>query len=313
MNRKIGIKIAVGLIAVVITLQGGTVLNSYAKEWNWPGFTTVDKEEALPPVKEMGSHVQLASQQAPAVQAVPADAEIVISDKVLEAIRLQDPAGYEWNTAAYKHMMAELQVHDLFRTQLDELIVAGGKVPDILTAYDYIYRQFGSFEDVKRLLTARQNGQSWTEAFQAYAARTPSFVPQAFDSDYLEGLLQAPGLTADDIMIADHISFKTGKKVPVLMALFLEGDEWREQCAKLGLLFSGESLPRVAVTEEQLRKHAEAGIMSEEQAVEAFVLAAKLDQAAESIVALLKAGASEAAIYEQAYAKKFYALAEASR
>lgn len=335
MGKKIIIKITAGLLVVIMTLQGGTVLYSYAKEWNWPGFTAVDKEEepaskgmalngqkvesigavSLTPFSSLAPRTgsQSASQQAQSAPTALAHAEIIVSEEVLEAIRLADPVGHELNTASYKGLLAELQVHDLLHIQLDHLILTGGKVQDILTAYDFAYRQFGSFEDVEKLLIAKGNDQAWAEVFQAYLSRTPAFIPQAFDSDYLESLLQAPSLTADDVMIADHISFKTGKEVPQLIAMRLEGGGWQEQCAKLGLLFSGDSLPRVAITEEQMRKFTETGVMSEEQVVEAFVLANKLNQTAEDIVAMMKAGTGEAAIYEMVYAKKFGTLSESSR
>jgi hypothetical protein len=339
MNKRTLTKIAAGVLVLALSLQGGATLYSYAKEATvaadqaQSAVAAATSESAPAPSVQAGQEQAFSEQQTIALQEATAAQETIavqeaiaereviaeqqaiaaaaasirLSDEVLQAIRLSEPQAYERNSGNYTYFLAEFNVHEEYRAKLDAMLLSGSRLPDVLTAYDYVYRQFGSFADVERLLAARQSGRTWTELFAAYQRDAQPFVPQAFDSDYLEELMNSPELTADDIMIADQISFKTGTPVAELITAKLEGTDsgWRESCAVAGLLFSGESLPRVTVTGEQLKKHAQAAVMSEEQVVEAFVLANKLGQQGEAVITKLKQGSTEASLYEEAYAGKY--------
>ncbi|RAV02634.1 hypothetical protein [Paenibacillus sp. YN15] len=322
MRKSILAKFTAAMLVLVLLLSGGTAFYSYAKEWGWAGPAPAREAEsagaaataeataspqAISVLDEQLRQTLKAQAEAEEATLEAAAGAIELSGLVLEGLQRSNPQGYKQDAEHYKRLLAEFHVHEAYRTKLDDLLASGAKAADVLTAYEFAYRQFGSFADVESLLALRQTGRSWAELFAAYLQDAQEFVPQAFDSDYLETLLKSPRLTADDIMIADQISFKTGKPFKELINSKLEAAApgWREQCAAVGLLFSGTALPRVSVTEEQLKKFTEAGVMSEEQVVEAFVLAGKLGQETEPVIAKLKKGTSEAALYEEAYALKY--------
>lgn len=318
MKKSILAKFIAGMLVLVLTFTGGAAFYSYAKEW---GRVAQAPMEEVDNAIESPQNISALNQQVQQTLQEQADSEqaaldsaveaIELSDAVVEGLKRSNPQGYEQDVTHYKRLLAGLHVHETYRVKLDELLASGAKASEVLTAYEFAYRQFGSFADMESLLALRQTGRSWSQLFAAYLGETKTFVPQAFDSDYLETLLKSPRLTADDIMIADHISFRTGKPFKELINVKLEEAEsgWSEQCAAAGLLFSGTALPRVSVTEEQLKKYTEAGVMSEEQVVEGFVLANKLGELPEAVIAKLKGGSTEADLYEQAYASKYSGMA----
>lgn len=318
MKKSIVAKFTAGVLVLVLTFSGGAAFYSYAKEWGWAAQAPVQGVdsaiESPQNTSSLNEQVQQTLQEQAATEQAALDSaveDIVLPESVVQGLKRSNPQGYEHDMENYKRLLAGLHVHDTYRGKLDELLAGGTKASEVLTAYEFVYRQFGSFADMENLLALRQTGRNWSQLFAAYLRETKAFVPQAFDSEYLETLLKSPRLTADDIMIADQISFKTGKPFKELINKKLEEADsgWREQCAAAGLLFSGAALPRVSVTEEQLKKYTEAGIMSEEQVVEVFVLANKLGEPPEAVIAKLKGGSTEAELYEHAYASKYSSIA----
>lgn len=294
MKKQAIAKTAVIASVLILALSGGVSLYSSAKE----GIQV--EETRLPAAAPLAS----VSSPVPAVSE-PAAVAIELSAEELTAIKQSAPSAYEHNVSNYKKFLAIFDVHQNYRERLTASLLGGSKVPDLLTAYEFVYQQLGAYQDVEKLAAGRASGESWQSLFRGYMEQETVFVPRAFDPDYLENLQGTPGVTSDDIMIADQISFKTGKTVQELMDNKIAGQSWREQAASLGLLFSGKTLPRVSVTAQQLEKYTASKEMTRDQAVKAIVLANKLGWQADDAVRKLLDGATEAALYEAAYTAKY--------
>jgi hypothetical protein len=201
-------------------------------------------------------------------------------------------------------MLVSLNVHSKLQGKIEQLLVEGNRLPDILIAYEYIYQQFGTLQEVTALVAQRKSGKQWEAVFSEYNAAQTIFEPRAFEPDYLERVMKTPGLTADDIMIADRISYKTGEPVQELLKK-KESRDWKDINSELGILFSAAALPRVSITVEQLEKFKQQAGITEQQVAEAFVLAGKLVMKPEDVIGQLKSGMSEAAIYAASYTAKY--------
>ena len=229
-----------------------------------------------------------------------------ISDEVLNKIKESDPTNYEKNLTNYKNLLINLNVHDKFKTEIERLILADHKLPNILIAYEFLFQNFGLMPDLEVFVSKKESGNNWATIFKDYLVTKPQFIPRAFDSDYLEKLMQTPGLTSDDIMIADRVSFESGLPFADLINAKLEDQTWQEINAQGNLLYSLNQLPRVQITAEQLATFTKSSGLNEQKIVEAFVTANKLGVDAETIINKVKAGYSEAAIFAESYQEKYY-------
>jgi hypothetical protein len=235
-----------------------------------------------------------------------ASAEIVIAPEVLEAIRASAPTNYERNTANYKQLLSRLDVHPKFRTEVERLLLSGRKAPDVLIAYEFLYQEFGTRTQLEALVTEKESGKSWELIFKGYRQAHAAFVPQAFDTDQLEELLRTSGLKSDDIMIADHLSFVTGKPFKELITARLEQKlSWKEAAAELDVLHTAAALPRVQITAEQINQWTQPGKMTEEQVAEAFVLASKSGEKPELVIGKLLDGQTQEAILAGGFVSKY--------
>ena len=294
MKKQAIAKTAVIASVLILALSGGVSLYSSAKE----GIQI--EETSLPAAAPLAS----VPSAAPAVSE-PAGGSVELSADELAAIKQSAPSAYEHNVSNYKEFLGTFDVHQTYRERLKASLLGGSKVPDLLTAYEFVYQQFGTYQDVEKLIAGRASGESWRFLFREYLEGEKGFVPRTFDPDYLESLRATPGITSDDIMIADQVSFKTGKSVQELINNKIAGQDWKEQSASLGLVFSGKTLPRVSVTAQQLEQYTASKKMTRDQAVKAIVLANKLGWQADDTVLKLLDGATDAALYEEAYTAKY--------
>lgn len=239
-----------------------------------------------------------------APEAINADS-IVISQQIIEKIQQSDPSNYERNVANYKKLLIELSIHGKFKEEIERLVEANYKLPSILIAYEFLYQSYGQLSDLESLVVDKEDGKTWRDIFSEYAKARPVFAPRAFDSAYLEQLMQTPNLTTDDIMIADRVSFAIGKPFEEVIDDRLKAISWKAVSADLGILYNADELPRVQITAEQLDKYTASGKLTEDQVAQAFVIANKVGQSADSVIEQIKEGYSEEAILAQAYSEKY--------
>lgn len=228
-----------------------------------------------------------------------------ISLEIQNVIRESDPNNYNRNIQNYKDLLIGLNVHGKHKEDIEELLLSGYRLPDIMIAYEYLYHSYGTMENLKTFILQRSKNMDWKTIFSQYKQNDTPFIPRSYHSDYLEKLMETPGLTSDDIMIADRISYEASKDIDELLNKRMEGNSWRTINAEVNILNSSDIIPRVQVTSEDIQKYSN-GSFTDQQIIEAFVLAEKLKHNSEEIINKMKAGHTEEAIQKEIYEAKYY-------
>lgn len=231
---------------------------------------------------------------------------IDISQEILDLIKESNIANYEKNITNYKTLLVTLDVQSSFKEEIERLIKEGHYLPDLLVAYDFLNQSFGKVDELEMLSSQNQSGKTWVEIFTEYNQNSGEFIPSTFDPEYLEELLHELYITPDDIMIADRISFKLGIEHKEVIGYRIDGFSWRETNEELGILNSQSQLPRIQVTKEDIEKYVSEYNLTENQIVEAFVMAQKLGKTVEEILGKVKNGYSEEQIFAECYQEKYY-------
>jgi hypothetical protein len=229
-----------------------------------------------------------------------------VSQAIQDAIKQSDPVHFDKNMTNYKNLLVKYNVHSKFKNYIENLITQGYKLPEIMIAYEFLYHHYGTSTELSALVLQKQGGKSWSQIFLDFKNSHTVFIPRAFDTDYLEALMQNPGIHPDDIMIADRISHETAQKFEDLMHRKVEAESWKTINSTLNILNSAAYLPRVKVTTVEIGRYASGQAFPEQKVVEAFVLAQKLDVSPETIIAKLKAGLKEEKILEEFYEARYY-------
>ncbi|MBT2291030.1 hypothetical protein J7E73_18180 [Paenibacillus albidus] len=205
----------------------------------------------------------------------------------------------------YDQFLKEFDVQEAYRKQIEQLVEGGYSRTDVSIAYDFLYQNFGTIDDWNEMLEAKATGKTWEDLFIQYDVKHPEFIPRNFDSGELEILMQIEGATPDDIMIADRLSFVTGKPFGDLLNEKLKAGQWGNIFVRESVLYSGNSFPRVQLTEEEVYKYIQNGLLSEQQVTHAFVLAQKLGESPKVVISKLEQGISEELIMAQSYMEKY--------
>lgn len=231
---------------------------------------------------------------------------IEISPEILDLIRQSDPANYEKNVANYRELLVSFDVQQRFKDEIERLITEGHNIANLMIAYEFLHDGFGRMEELEALSTEEQSGKAWEQIFTDYNQASGEFIPGSFEPEYLEQLMGEPFITADDIMMADIISAKSGETFENIIGDRIDRIAWKEINQSIGILSSRNQLPRVQVTAEQIAAHTADGRLTRQQVVEAFVTARKLGRDAEEIIGKVKAGFSKEEIYAECYRQKYY-------
>ena len=137
-----------------------------------------------------------------------------------------------------KNLLITLNAHEKYKHEIERLILAGKALPDVLIAYEFLYQHFGKMQELETLVQEKESGWTWGAVFAGYNEKHPDFVPRSFEPEYLERLMAMPGITPDDIMLADRISFVSETSVDALITDKLEAQRSWKQIPPIRIYFT---------------------------------------------------------------------------
>ncbi|MFZ5986013.1 MAG: hypothetical protein ACOYWZ_02685 [Bacillota bacterium] len=216
--------------------------------------------------------------------------KVTLSKDMEDAIKKAKGKDADKHINNCKKLITKLNVPMEYTIEIKKLLDKGHDISDILAAYEFLYDNYGQISELEGLLDKKKSGKGFAQLFKEYAKDNKEFVPRNFEPGYLESLLKSPSMTADDIMIADRISQKGLKTFEELINLKRQGKSWKEIKSDLGIVNTEEKLPRIGVTSAQVRKHMEGSNLTEEQVVEALVLAGKFGKEDTEVIEKAKKG-----------------------
>lgn len=296
MSKVKKVRILVVAIAAILLIQVGYIgyskLGSYLFGENIAAVTDEDNTFENKPVE--------------ADNKLKDETGIEISQDILDLIKASDPANYTKNVDNYKSLLKTLNVHIVFKNEIERLIKEGYKLPDILIAYAYLNDCYGSVNNLEKLVKAKESGESWSDIFKKYKKSNPEFEPRSFDTQYLQELLNTVGIDEDDVMIADRVSQNAKVKFEDVISKKVEGLNWRLINAQYGIVNGLEKSPHLSLTREKLTKYTKQSGLTEKEVVEAFTIANKLGKTADDILRSIKQELSIEDIFATAYEEKYY-------
>ncbi len=228
-----------------------------------------------------------------------------ISQEILGLIKSADPDNYNRNVDNYRKLLKDLNVHIIYKNEIERLMKKGFKVPDILTSYTFLNDCYGNMNDLEAFLKEKKKGMEWADIFKEYNKKHPTFMPSNFDSMYLDKLLKTQDINQDDLMIADRVSQNAKVDFSDVINKRINGVSWRAINAQYKIVNGLEESPHLNVTGEQLERYATQSKLTEEEVIDALTISRKLGSSADSVLKSMKQGLSKEEIYAGAYLKKF--------
>jgi hypothetical protein len=230
--------------------------------------------------------------------------KVDISKDLQDYIAQNDPDNEKGNLAMYKKMAAEFEIPLKYEDAISQMLKKKYKLNEIMTAFDYLYQNYGLISELEPLLADYKNLNSWTQVFEKYNAAHKEFVPKDFSLELLQKLTKA-GMSSDDIIIADRLSQKSLSTFEELITMRENGKTWRDINIGLGVVNVSGKLLRVTVTNSQIKKYMDATGLSRSRVMEAFVLAEKMDMNIDDIIDKFSNNEKKEKIYDECYSEKY--------
>ena len=231
--------------------------------------------------------------------------KVVLKKEIVDMVTSLDTANAARNIKNYKTLLVALDVPEGFQTRIEEMYSKGYKVQDVLAAYEYLYQNYGNIDELGWLMTQKKDGKAWKDIFKEYKKTHEEFAPRNFDSGMLEKTFKTPGITPDDVIIADRISQESGMDFEELINMRGQGKTWKDINLEFGVVTTSGELPRVSINSTQVSSYMKSTGLSEEVVLEALVLAQRLDEDGKTIVQKIKAGSTKEDILAESLSAKY--------
>lgn len=255
-------------------------------------------------VKSNHKEVAITVNTAQAQKAVDTS-KVSVSKEIENLILSSDKKNGNKHLNSYKMLLAELEIPVEYQNSIESMYKKGYKAQDVLIAYEYLYQNYGTVEDFESILSKKGKANDWKKTLKEFKKNKKEYVPSNFAQGKLEELMKIPGITPDDIMIADRIAQQNGVSFDKLIQNRKVGLDWGTICADYGILNTSQKLPRVAVTEEKLKKYMKSTKLNENQILRAIVTASKLGVDETQVIEMVKSGYDEETIYANCYEAKY--------
>lgn len=245
------------------------------------------------------------SESEPAIGLPPEKKPLVVTKEIENKITELDSVNSARNIKNYKDTLNALKATEKLQKKMEDMLVKGHQVPDVLTAYEFLYDNIGTLDELEALLNKKKGSKEWAAIFKEYNANKKEFTPRSFKSGELESLMEANNLTPDDIMMADRISQKGVATFDELVGRLIKGWDWQDINSEFGVINTSGSFPKVAVNKEELDKYMNSTSLTRQQIVKGFILAEKVGKPHDEVINKLKAGNKEEDIIAQYYSEKY--------
>ncbi|HYE83328.1 MAG TPA: hypothetical protein VEG39_14325 [Clostridia bacterium] len=304
-NKKLA-KLLVFILLIGSVLPMGYMVFSatsgYIAMLNPDNESNVDIEaiEKPPVSEEVGTKKERNAEELPPVKKVP-----VVTKEMKDKIAALDSADSARNIRNHEEALKALKVTEKLQTKLEEMYTKEHSVPEVLTAYEFLYDEFGTIDELEELLNKKKSGKDWASIFKEYNKNKKEFVPGNFKPGELENLMESGNLSPDDIMTADRISQKGLGTFSELVNKRMMGWDWQDINSELGVINTSGSFPIVAVDKEEMEAYLKTTGLTRQQVVKGFKLAAKVGKPQAEIVGKLKDGSREEDILALYYSEKY--------
>lgn len=227
--------------------------------------------------------------------------KVKVPDTVKGAINQYDSKNKSDDTDMFKLLSARVKIPQEYLAEIKNMLKKNYEFKDVMIAFDFLNRSYGLIKELEPILEQRKGGMEWADIFTQYNKNHKEFVPKDFKSGYLEDIMSKYNANTDDIMIADRLSQKGLGEFEGFIKRRASGEKWQDINVSLGVVNIADKLPRVSLTNAQIKKVIQDSKLSKDKAIEALVIANEMNIDSADVVKQYKDKDKKEEIYENCY------------
>lgn len=217
-----------------------------------------------------------------------AAANVVIAEPVKQKLN----AGGKALEAGYRNVMAEKAVPATQQSKLEAYLINYENPEPVLILFDYLHDNFFTFDDLDQALARYGAGEPIENILQSYIDIQDQIQPRDYPHEEIERLVTTPGLSVEDIMIAEILDAHGSAPFYDIINARIAGEDWETLAARYNIINGSAKVQSVTVSASEVQECSEATGLSQEQAYERVVDAKKADIESDKIVEFVQSGKS---------------------
>jgi|GEM_PF-2882145 len=205
------------------------------------------------------------------------------AEKILREKELQDKAdGIELNSEldsklkdagnvrldnGYRRMIAEKDIPEKQRKQLELSIINSADPQTALVMFDYLHDNYFTFSDLDTALARYESGESAENILQGYLDIEMQRQAKDYAVGEIDDLIKNRGLSIDDLRIAEILEAHGAAEFDVITEKLGSGESWEDIAAELELLNGTGVVRSFVINEDDIIECSEALGISNAQAI----------------------------------------------
>lgn len=194
--------------------------------------------------------------------------------------------------AGYRNVMAQKAVPATQQSKLESYIVNYENPEPVLILFDYLYDNFFTFDDLDQALARYGAGEPIENVLQTYIDIQEQIQPRDYPHEEIERLVTTPGLSVEDIMIAEILDAHGSVPFYDIINARIAGEDWETLAARYNLINGSAKVQSITVSTSEVEECAKATGLPQEQAYERVVDAKKAEVGPEQMVEFVQSGKS---------------------
>lgn len=194
--------------------------------------------------------------------------------------------------AGYRNVMAQKAVPATQQSKLESYIVNYENPEPVLILFDYLYDNFFTFDDLDQALARYGAGEPIEDILQTYIDIQEQIQPRDYPHEEIERLVTTPGLSVEDIMIAEILDAHGSVPFYDIINARIAGEDWETLAARYNLINGSAKVQSITVSTSEVEECVKATGLPREQAYERVVGAKKAEVEPEEMVEFVQSGKS---------------------
>lgn len=204
----------------------------------------------------------------------------------------------------YRKVMAQKAVPATQKAKLDQYLINGYDPEPVLILFDYLHDNFFTFADLDQALARYGNGEKIEDILQSYIDIQDQIQPRDYPHEEIERLVTTPGLSIEDIMIAEILDAHGSAPFYDVIDARIAGEDWETLAARYNLMNGSAKVQSITVAVNEVEACQEATGLSKEQTYKKVVEAKKAGVESEQIADFAKSGKSMGVAMKEKAEKK---------
>ena len=228
---------------------------------------------------------------------------VTVSDEVMDSIGNSKDSLKNINS--YKKIVAKKEIPDIKKAKLDQYIERSDNFESLMILYDYMCDNFFTYQDLDNALKKLSDNYDVEDILNEYLQSEQNYESRLYEDGEIDYLLSLPGITLDDLKIAEIISQRGVISFEDYIVKKTNATDWITFSEEIGLINNTGTVQKILLSDQEIKECAEKTGLSEEESAEKIILLKKANVKDDDITEFIRTKKSFGDIRKESFNKEY--------